>query len=100
MIAPNEAFTAQLPARVRWKSDNYNNLFEQPTLFYAVAIVLALSNAGDGVNLGLAWTYVAVRLAHSLVHALVNVVMVRFALFALGSAVLLVLTVRAVFAML
>jgi hypothetical protein len=97
---PNEAFIAQLPARVRWKSDNYNNLFEQPTLFYAVAIVLALSNAGDGVNLGLAWAYVAARVAHSLVHALVNVVTVRFALFALGSAVLLALTVRAVFAML
>ena len=97
---PNEAFIAQLPARVRWKSDNYNNLFEQPTLFYAVAIVLALSNAGDAVNLGLAWAYVAVRVAHSLVHALVNVVMVRFALFALGSAVLLALTVRAVVAML
>jgi len=97
---PNEAFIAQLPTRVRWKSDNYNNLFEQPTLFYAVAIVLALSNAGDAVNLGLAWAYVAVRVAHSLVHALVNVVMVRFALFALGSAVLLALTVRAVVAML
>src|SRR5215218_8646772 len=36
---------ASLPARVRWKADNYNHLMEQPTVFYAVALVLAV--AGD-----------------------------------------------------
>jgi hypothetical protein len=92
---PNQAFDAQLPARVRWKADNYNNLMEQPAIFYAVAIVLALSDAGYGVNVWLAWAYVAARVAHSLVHALANVVLVRFALFALGSAILFGLTVRA-----
>jgi hypothetical protein len=91
---PNEAFSAQLPPRVRWKADNYNNLMEQPTLFYAVALVLALSDAGGGMNLWLAWAYVAVRATHSLVHALVNVVTVRFTLFALGTAILFALTVR------
>ena len=30
---PAEEFHAQLPAQVRWKADNYNNLMEQPTLF-------------------------------------------------------------------
>lgn len=92
---PNEAFDAQLPPGVRWKADNYNNLMQQPPIFYAVAIVLALSDAGYGVNVWLAWAYVAVRMAHSLVHALANVVLVRFTLFALGSAILLGLTVRA-----
>jgi hypothetical protein len=92
---PNEAFTAQMPPAVRWKADNYNNLMEQPPLFYAVAIILALSDAGGGASLWLAWMYVASRVAHSLVHALVNVVVVRFALFAIASAVLLALTVRA-----
>jgi hypothetical protein len=29
---PAEEFHAQLPAQVRWKADNYNNLMEQPTL--------------------------------------------------------------------
>ena len=33
---PAAEFNAQLPAEVRWKADNYNNLMEQPTLFYAV----------------------------------------------------------------
>ncbi len=35
---------SELPARVRWKADNYNHLLEQPTLFYAVALTLALRN--------------------------------------------------------
>src|SRR5437588_3906005 len=92
---PAAEFHAQLPAPVRWKADNYNHLMEQPTLFYAVALTLALLGAGDGINLVLAWIYVALRVAHSLVHALINVVIVRFALFMAGSLALLAMTVRA-----
>ena len=92
---PSEEFHAQLPAHVRWKADNYNNLLEQPTIFYAVSLTLAFLNAGSGLSAGLAWTYVALRIAHSLVQALINNVMVRFALFAAASLVLLVMTVRA-----
>jgi hypothetical protein len=80
---------------VRCKADNYNNLLEQPTIFYAVALTLVFLNAGSGVNAGLAWVYVALRIAHSLVQALINKVMIRFALFAAASLVLLVMTVRA-----
>jgi hypothetical protein len=92
---PAEEFHAQLPAEVRWKADNYNNLFEQPTLFYAVALTLALLDAGSAFNAGLAWAYVALRIAHSLVQALINKVMIRFPLYALGSLVLLIMTIRA-----
>jgi hypothetical protein len=92
---PAEEFHAQLPAEVRWKADNYNNLFEQPTLFYAVALTLALLDAGSGFNAGLAWGYVVLRIAHSLVQALINKVMIRFPLYALASLVLLIMTIRA-----
>ena len=92
---PSEEFHAQLPAEVRWKADNHNNLLEQPTLFYAVALTLALLGAGSGFNAGLAWAYVALRIIHSLVQALINKVLIRFALFALTSLVLLVMTIRA-----
>jgi hypothetical protein len=92
---PAEEFHAQLPAEVRWKADNYNNLFEQPTLFYAVALTLALLDAGSGFNAGLAWAYMALRIAHSLVQALINKVMIRFPLYALASLVLLIMTIRA-----
>src|SRR4029077_15027391 len=63
---PAEEFHAQLPAEARWKADNYNNLMEQPTLFYAVALTLALLGADSGLNVALAWTYVGLRIVHSL----------------------------------
>jgi hypothetical protein len=85
---------AVIPPRVRWKADNYNHLHEQPTLFYAVAVTLAVAGVGAGLNLWLAWAYVAIRVAHSLIQALGNVIMIRFSLFMLGSLVLLALTLR------
>ena len=93
-MRPNSDFNAQIPPKVRWKADNYNNLMEQPTLFYAVALTLAVIGAGDGLNLVLAWTYVVLRIVHSLVHALINIVIWRFGVFMLGSVALLVLAIR------
>ncbi len=90
-----EEFHAQLPARVRWKADNYNNLMEQPTLFYAVTLTLALLGEGAGLNTGLAWLYVGLRIAHSLVQAMLNVVMLRFFIFMAASFALLVMSIRA-----
>ena len=80
---------------MRWKADNYNNLMEQPTLFYAVTLALALLGAGEGLNTGLAWLYVGLRVAHSLIQAIINVVMLRFAIFMAATLVLLMLSVRA-----
>ncbi len=95
---PGDGFKNQLPPDVRWKADNYNHLMEQPTLFYALALSLAVLGEGGGVNLVLAWLYVASRIAHSLVHATVNKIMLRFYIFGLGSLILLVLATRAAFA--
>ena len=92
---PSEAFHAQLPAEVRWKADNYNNLMEQPTLFYAMTLTLALLGADAGFNVGLAWLYVALRVAHSLVQATINVVMLRFLIFMAATLVLLAMSIRA-----
>jgi len=92
---PAEEFHAQLPAEVRWKADNYNNLLEQPTLFYAVTLTLVLLGADGGLNTGLAWLYVALRVAHSLVQATINIVIYRFAIFMAATLVLLAMSVRA-----
>lgn len=86
---------ATLPDSVSWKADNYNHLHEAPTLFYAVAIVLAIIGQGDGFNTLLAWVYVGLRIAHSIVQATVNRVIVRFALFALSSLTLMALILHA-----
>ena len=92
---PVEEFQAQLPPEVRWKADNYNHLMEQPTLFYAVALTLAVLGA-DGVwNTALAWAYVGLRVVHSLVQAMVNVILARFAIFMVATIVLLALSLRA-----
>lgn len=86
---------AMLPPEVQWKAYNYNHLHEAPTVFYAVAIVLAIIGQGDGLNATLGWAYVGLRVLHSLVHATINRVMARFALFVLSSLVLVALIFRA-----
>lgn len=88
----------QLPDFVSWKADNYNHLHEAPTLFYAVALVLAIIGQGDGINAAIAWIYVGLRVAHSIWQATVNRVMVRFALFALSSLALIALILHAAMA--
>ena len=95
---PKGQLMATLPPRVRWKADNYNHLFEQPTVFYAVALGLAVIGQGAGLNATLAWAYVALRVAHSLLQALWNNINARFAVFATSSLVLMALTVKAAIA--
>ena len=79
---------------VRSVADNYNHLHEQPTIFYALMFFAALTGGADGFALELAWAYVILRIVHSLVQATFNRVIVRFSIFALASAVLLVFTAR------
>lgn len=85
----------RLPRQVQWKAHNYNHLHEQPTLFYAVIIVLALIGGATGANALLAWIYTFLRVVHSIIQVTANKVAARFVLFALSSLVLIVLIVRA-----
>lgn len=89
---------AQLDRKVQFKADNYNHLMEQPTIFYATALTLAVIGAGSGINLYLAWFYVGSRIVHSLIHCTSNVVMARFTVFLLGSLALLALAIRTLMA--
>jgi hypothetical protein len=84
-----------VPAPIQWKAHNYNHLTEQPTLFYAVCLVMAVAGLGHGLDVALAWAYVGLRVAHSLVQATVNIVRYRFLLFVSASLLLIVLAVRA-----
>ncbi len=87
-----------LPSNVQWIAHNYNHLHEAPTVFYAVALVLAIVGQGDGMNANIAWAYVGLRVIHSLVQAIGNRVIVRFALFALSSLALIALITHAAMA--
>jgi hypothetical protein len=87
-----------LPAGVRAVADNYNHLMEQPTLFYALAIYTYLAGHQDDLTIGLAWAYVGLRVIHSLVQNLGNVIIVRFSIFAISSIVLAIWAGREVLA--
>ena len=80
--------------KASWIADNYNHLHEAPTVFYAVALTLAIIGWGDGMNADIAWAYVGLRIAHSLVQALWNRVIVRFMLFILSTLCLIALTLH------
>jgi len=83
-----------LPPEIMWVSDNYNHLMEQPTIFYATAIAAQMAGQGDAINIGLAWTYVALRIVHSLIQCTVNIVMLRFSVFTLSTLALAALALR------
>ena len=87
-----------LPGKVQWIAHNYNHLHEAPTVFYAVALSLAMIGQGDGLNAMLGWAYVGLRIVHSLVQALWNRIPVRFLLFVLSSIALIALVVHLVLA--
>ncbi|GAO38385.1 hypothetical protein SCH01S_15_00100 [Sphingomonas changbaiensis NBRC 104936] len=84
-----------LPANVNWKSHNYAHLVEQPTLFYAVVGILAILGQVSAVAVALAWTYVIIRVVHSLVQVTSNRIALRFPLFLASTVALLGLTIMA-----
>ena len=87
-----------LPDSVNWKAHNYAHLHEQPTVFYVVIVLLAISNGASNLDIQLAWAYTGLRIAHSVVHVTTNFVPVRFLLFLLSTLALLVLAVNCVLA--
>ena len=84
-----------IPDKVNWKAHNYAHLMEQPTLFYAASVIIALLGASAFDTLA-AWIYVGLRIVHSIWQATVNVVKIRFLLFLASSAALIYLAYRAV----
>ncbi len=83
-----------LPDEVTRISNNYNHLFEQPTVFYAVVLVIALLGHVDQVHIICAWVYTGLRIVHSLIQATVDKVYARFIVFVLSWIVLAVILIR------
>jgi hypothetical protein len=84
-----------LPESVNWKSHNYTHLMEQPTVFYAAVIILALTGEGGAINATLAWSYTALRVVHSVWQATINKLPVRMLLFTASSICLIALAINA-----
>ena len=83
------------PPGVSNPSDNLKNLFEIPTLFFALLLYLFVTQRVDSIYVAAAWTFVAFRVLHSLMHCTANIIIVRFWLYALSTAVLWLMVARA-----
>lgn len=73
-------------------ANNFKHLFEVPVLFYVVCLAATLAGAVGSLMAALAWAFVALRVAHSVVQCTSNVVMVRLGVFAVSVVVLIVMT--------
>jgi hypothetical protein len=87
-----------LPPEAQRVANNYNHLFEQPTLFYAMVLLIAVLGDVDALHVQCAWTFTCLRIAHSCVQATVDIVVIRFSLFALSWVALGIMIVREVLA--
>jgi hypothetical protein len=88
----------KLPPQVQQVADNYNHLFEAPTVFYAMVGYIVLMGHADAVHIACAWIYFACRASHSLVQATINIVVLRFLIFCASWIALAVMIVREVVA--
>jgi len=87
-------FARLSPPQVANPSDNLKNLFELPTLFYAVVLYLSFTHRVDAPYLVAAWIFCGFRVLHSLVHCTFNLVPLRFWLYAISAAALWFMVVR------
>lgn len=83
-----------IPPKALQASRNFTNLFEMPTLFYVVCIFSLITRSVDQVMLNLAWTYVFLRIIHSLIHVTNNKIMYRMSVYALSCAVFFIMAIR------
>ena len=90
----------RLSPRMRFITDNYNHLFEQPVLFYALVVYLHLSELADDLQVQMAWLYVLARVVHSLIHLTSNNVSARALTFATATIMLIAMILRAGLALL
>jgi hypothetical protein len=86
------------PPGVSNPSDNLKNLFELPTVFYAVVLYLHATSQVDSAYVGAAWGFFAFRALHSLVHCTFNFIPLRFSLYVISAGALWFMVSRAALA--
>ena len=84
----------EVPKDVGIPNRNLMNLLEMPILFYVFTLLVYVTKTIDPTSLALAWTYVALRVIHSLVHLTYNRVVHRLTLFAMSNMILGLMWVR------
>jgi hypothetical protein len=84
-----------VPSSVSIPNRNYMNLLEAPMLFYVACVLLFVTAAETSIGPALAWTYVGLRMLHSVIYLTYNRVMHRLPAFAVSNVVLVALWVVA-----
>ncbi len=83
------------PDSVLKVSNNIDNQFEIPIVFFVLCLLFNTIGKVDAVVLGLAWAYVISRYVHAYVHVGSNYVPLRMRIFAFGCLVLLAMALIA-----
>jgi hypothetical protein len=82
-----------MPEKIQQVSNNVNNLFQVPLLFFMACLFLLILDKVNPLNLFLSWGFVLLRIVHSWVHISENDVNLRFFSFALGMIFLIIIYV-------
>jgi hypothetical protein len=83
------------PPQVSTPSDNLKNLFEMPTVFYAVVLYIHVTHQADATYVGAAWGFFLFRALHSIVHCTFNFIPLRFVLYVISTGALWFMVLRA-----
>lgn len=79
------------PLKARVLSNNFDNQFQLPTLFYVAALLALFASATSWVEVVLAWVFVGLRYVHAVIHVTTNNVLHRFGAYTAGLVVLALL---------
>ena len=90
-----ETIVERLPEAINYPANNLKNLFELPVLFYALCLLLYVTDGVDEMYAVAAWGFVAFRALHSVIHCTINHVMARFVCYLISSLLLWFMLVRA-----
>ena len=92
-ITPEE-LARRSPLGVAMPSDNLKNLFEMPTIFYAVVLCLLVTNRVDDLYMAAAWAFFALRVGHSIIHCTFNFIPLRFLVYVASALALWFMVIR------
>ena len=83
------------PPQVSTPSDNLKNLFELPTVFYAIVLYIYVTHQVDAPFVVAAWGFFLFRALHSVVHCTFNFIPLRFVLYVISAGALWFMVFRA-----
>jgi len=86
--------SSRVPPEVSIPNRNFMNLLEAPVLFYVACIILYETRHVDHIFLAMAWSYLALRICHSLVHLTYNNVFHRLTFYGLSNLLLVAMWLR------